>query len=129
MSHQPTHAARAAARSFLYAFRGLRRAASQRNPRIEAAIAVAVITLGLWLRLDAGRWAVLALTMALVLSLEVMNSAVEGLVDLASPAWNDKAGRVKDLAAGAVLLAAIASVIVGLLVLGPPLVHKLLAQF
>ena len=114
-------------RSFGYAFAGmaylLRR---QRNARIHAAITLMVIGLGVWLRLAGPQWAVLVLAMGLVWSAEAVNTALEILVDLASPQVDPAAKSIKDLAAGAVLLAAIAAAVVGALILGPALVRRAL---
>ncbi len=77
--------------------------------------------LGLWLRISRTEWAVIIFTIALVLILEGLNTAVEAAIDLASPEIHPRAKAAKDLAAGMVLIAAMASVGVGLLILGPPL--------
>jgi diacylglycerol kinase len=97
----------------------------QRNVRIQLAVAVAVTALGLFLRLPASHWAILSLTYGLVLAAELLNSALEALTDLVSPAYHPLAGRAKDVAAGAVLLVAVVAVVVGLLVLGLPLWQRL----
>jgi len=99
---------------------------TQRNARIHVAVAVAVCLVGLWLRLDLLRWSILTITMAAVLVGETINTAVEALVDLLSPQFHERAKVAKDVAAGAVLLLSIAAVIVGLLIVGPPLYEKLL---
>lgn len=82
--------------------------------------------LGAWLRISRVEWAVLIFTIALVLILEGLNTAVEAAIDLAMPDVHPLAKAAKDLAAGMVLIAAIASVAVGLLILGPPLWAKLM---
>jgi len=114
-------------RSFGYAFAGmahlLRR---QRNARIHAAITLVVIGLGVWLRLAGPQWAVLVLAMGLVWSAEAVNTALEILVDLASPQVDPAAKSIKDLSAAAVLLAAIAAAVIGALILGPALVRRAL---
>jgi len=108
--------------SFRFAFSGLGYALrTQRNTRIHLTIAAAVVALGLWLGLSPTQWAVLALATGFVLVSEMLNTVAETLVDLVSPGYHPLAGVVKDATAGAVLLTAIISVIVGLLVLGPPL--------
>jgi diacylglycerol kinase len=74
------------ARSFGYAFRGfwyvLR---TQQNAWIHAVIATLVVILSLWLRLDAREWAIIILTTAMVFTAEFLNTAIEAVVDLASP--------------------------------------------
>ena len=95
--------------------------------RIHLVVTGAVIILGLWLRLAAHQWAVLVLTSGLVLLGELVNTVVEQLVDLVCPNYDPLAKIVKDVMAGAVVLAAIVAVIVGLLVLGPPLWSRLVS--
>lgn len=112
--------------SFRFAFSGLWYALrTQRNTRIHLAIAVVALALGLWLGLAPTQWAVLALTIGFVLVSEMLNTVAETLVDLISPGYHPLAKVVKDVTAGAVLLAAFIAVIVGLLVLGPPLWERL----
>ncbi|HUG56007.1 MAG TPA: diacylglycerol kinase family protein [Candidatus Limnocylindrales bacterium] len=114
------------ARSFRYAAAGLLHLLrTQRNFRIEVAIALAACGLGLWLGLEPLGWAVLAVTVALVLILEGLNTALELAVDLASPEVHAKAKAAKDVAAGMVLVAALGSVAVGLALFGPPLAERL----
>lgn len=109
-------------RSFQFAFAGVGFLfRTQRNARIEAAIGVAACAVGAWVHLARVEWAVLVFTIALVLILEGLNTAVECAIDLASPELHPLAKIAKDLAAGMVLIASIASVAVGLLILGPPL--------
>ena len=112
--------------SFRFAFSGLWYALrTQRNTRIHLAIATAVVALGLYLGLSYVQWAVLALTIGFVLVSEMLNTVAETLVDLVSPGYHPLAKVVKDVTAAAVLLTAIVSVVVGLLVLGPPLWKQL----
>jgi undecaprenol kinase len=115
--------------SFRFAFSGLWYALrTQRNTRIHLAVAVAVAGLGLWLDLAPIQWAVLVLTIGVVLVSEMLNTVAETLVDLVSPGYHPLAKVVKDVTAGAVLLAAIISIVVGLLVLGPPLWERLVGH-
>ena len=109
-------------RTFAYAFAGLKSAwLSEANFRIETIIALLVTLLALWLKVNL---VPILLCSALVLSLELINSALESLVDLASPSFHPLAKRVKDTAAAAVLLSVIISVFVGLFSLGPTLWEK-----
>ena len=111
---------------FRFAFCGLWYAlVTQRNTRIHLTISAGVVVLGLWLGLSYTQWAVLALTIGIVMVSEMLNTVAETLVDLVSPDYHPLAKVIKDLTAGAVLIAAITSVIVGLLVLGPPLWERL----
>ncbi len=123
---------RAASRlaSFRHAFAGwwhvLR---TQRNAWIHAIISTGVLVLGLWLGLNRIEWASLLLTMALVWMAEFVNTALEAVVDLASPDLHPLAKIGKDVGAAAVLVSALTAVIVGLLVLGPPLWAKVIILF
>jgi len=112
--------------SFRHALRGwwyvLR---TQHNAWIHAVVATLVILMGLWLRLPARDWAVLILTITMVFTAEFINTAIEAVVDLASPARHPLAKVGKDVGAAAVLIAALAAVIIGLLLLGPPLYARL----
>lgn len=94
----------------------------QPNFRRELLAGLLAVGLAVWLKAPV---APIVLVCGLVLSLEVLNSAVEALVDLVSPQRQELAGAAKDAAAGAVLIAAFVSVVVGLVVLGPPLWAKL----
>jgi len=112
--------------SFRYAFAGLGYLLrTQPNARIHLAVTLAVVLVGLWVGLPARDWAVVALTVGLVLMAEAFNTALEAVVDLAHPERHPLAGAAKDVGAAAVTLAAIAAVLVGLLVLGPPLWGRL----
>ena len=109
-------------RSFGYAFRGwgyvLR---TQRNAWVHAVISTAVIIVSFWLRLPPRDLAVLLVTIAMVWAAEFFNTAIEAVVDLASPLQHPLAAVGKDVGAAAVLIAALAAIGVGLLILGPPL--------
>ncbi len=112
--------------SFKYAFQGWGYAMrTQRNVWIHTAIAILVFFMGLWLQLPARDWAVIILTAAMVFAAEFMNTAIESVVDLATAEHHPLAKAGKDVGAGAVLVAAFAAVLVGLLILGPPLWQKL----
>jgi diacylglycerol kinase (ATP) len=117
-------------RSFGYAFRGfwyvLR---TQRNAWIHAVIATIVFFLSLWLRLDARDWTIIILTTAMVFTAEFLNTAIEAVVDLASPEKHPLAKVGKDVGAAAVLIAALAAILVGILILGPPLWSRLVPLF
>ena len=116
-------------RSFYFAFAGLAYLfRTQRNARIHLLAGAAACGLGAWLRISRVEWAVIAFTIALVLIMEGLNTAIEAAIDLASPNYDPLAKAAKDLAAGMVLIGAIASVAVGLLILGPPLWARLFGQ-
>jgi diacylglycerol kinase len=110
------------ARSFRYAFAGWWHVIrTQRNAWIHALFSLAVLVLGVFLRLPARDIAVLVLTIAVVWTAEFINTAIEAVVDLASPQVHPLAKVGKDVGAAAVLIAALASVVIGLLIMGPPL--------
>lgn len=112
--------------SFGFAFAGIGYLfRTQRNARIHATVAVIVCALAAWLRVTSVEWAILVLTIAGVVILEGLNTALEAVVDLASPQIHPLAKVAKDVTAGMVLIAAIAAVLVGLLILGPPLWARL----
>lgn len=116
--------------SFRHAFRGWFYALrTQRNAWIHSAIATIVFILGVWLRLSPLDWAVIILTVAMVFAAEFMNTAIEAVVDLASPETHPLARIAKDVGAASVLVAALAAILIGLLILGPPLWAKLIAIF
>jgi len=116
------------AKSFYFAFAGLAfLLRTQRNARIELTLGVIAAALGVWLDISRIEWAIIIFTIALVLILEGLNTAVEAAVDLAMPDRHPLAKAAKDLAAGMVLIAAMASVAVGLLIFAPPLWRKFFA--
>lgn len=112
---------------FRYAFVGLGLVLRTRNLRAYLLVGVVAIALGLWLHLEALGWTVLVLSLALSLFATIVNVVVtETIMDLASIDQDrPMANVVKDMSAGAVLVAAIAAVAVGLLTLGPPLLDRL----
>jgi diacylglycerol kinase len=113
-------------RAFGYAFHGwwyvLR---TQRNAWIHALATVLVVLVATWLGLPARDWAVLVLAVAMVWTAEFINTALEAVVDLASPQHHPLAKVGKDVGAAAVLIAALTSIVIGLLLLGPPLWSRL----
>lgn len=98
---------------------------TQQNTWIHALATLCVVILGLWLDLPPRDWALLVLTICVVWAAEAMNTAIEAYTDLASPQQNPLAKIAKDASAAAVLATAAGSVIIGLLLLGPPLWSRL----
>lgn len=92
---------------------------TQRNFRIHLLIAVVAVIAGVLSRLSSVEWSVLILTIALVIMTEGLNTGIELAVTLASPERRPEAKAAKDIAAGAVLLAATASIAVGVALFGP----------
>ena len=113
-------------RSFGFAFEGVAYILrTQRNARIELVVAIAAVVLATWLGISAIEWAVLVLTICIVLALEWINTALELAVSLASPDRHPSAKAAKDVAAASVLLGAVVSVAVGLLLFAPRILAKL----
>ena len=112
-------------RSFGYAFEGVAYVLrTQRNARIELALATAAVGLAAWLGITSVEWAVLILTIVVVLALEWTNTALELAVTLASPEAHPSAKTAKDVAAACVLLGSLASLVVGVLLFGSRLVAR-----
>ncbi len=106
--------------SFGYAFKGIATLfTSQPNARIHAAVLSLVVLAGFYFQIERSEWLTIVLISALVLSAEAMNTAVEFVVDLVSPHYHPLAGKAKDVAAAAVLLAAFGAVIIGLIIFLP----------
>lgn len=105
-------------RSFSYAFKGLVYSLKQRNMKIILICALLTILTAIILKINADHWCILLICIGLVMALEMINTAIEGIVDLISPDHNEKAGRIKDLAAGAVLTVSFVSMIIGLIIFG-----------
>ncbi len=113
-------------RSFGHTFRGLGvLLRTQRNARIHAVATVLVVAAGALARISPAEWALLALAVACVWAAEALNTAIEFVVDLVSPESHALAAKAKDVAAAAVLVAAIGSLIVGALVFGPHVLKML----
>ncbi len=113
-------------KSFQYAFDGwwfvVR---TQHNAWIHAIVSAAVFALAFWLQLSRTEWAIILLTIIAVWMAEFMNTALEAVVDIASPEFHPLAKVAKDVAAAAVLMGAVGAVLIGLLIMGPPLWAKL----
>jgi diacylglycerol kinase (ATP) len=95
---------------------------TQRNAWIHALATCMVVALGVYLQLNWQAWATLFLAIGLVWTAEFVNTALEAIVDLASPEMHPLAQVGKDVGAAAVLIAALVSALIGLLILGPPLI-------
>ncbi|MDD4178760.1 MAG: diacylglycerol kinase family protein [Candidatus Margulisbacteria bacterium] len=110
--------------SFKYAHAGTRHAlATQRNIWIHLFVGLAAIVAAIWLRISLAEMALLALTISFVIVAEMFNTAIEVVVDLAKPEKHPQAAIAKNVAAGAVLIAAFASVLVGFFIFLPRLMR------
>ena len=106
-------------RSFTYAFNGIVSAfREEANMQIHLGAALGVVALSAWLELERWEWVAVLGAIGLVWMAELFNTALEELTNLVSPEHNPLAGRAKDLAAGAVLVASITAVLVGIIVFG-----------
>ena len=106
-------------KSFGYAVKGMFLALKdQQNMRIHLVAILTVTVAGIYFGLTAIEWAIIALTIGFVISAEMINTALEELVDLVSPEHHPKAGKIKDIAAGAVLVAAIVATVVAVYIFG-----------
>jgi diacylglycerol kinase len=108
--------------SFQYAFQGVFHLfATQPNARIHGIAAILVTAAGWYFNLHHLEWALLFLSIGMVVAAEACNTAIEELTNLVSPEIRPQAGRVKDVAAAAVLLSACAAALVGLVIFAPRL--------
>ena len=115
-------------RSFGYAFKGIGYAAkTQLNFRVHLIATTLACCLGYALNITTNEWLWLILCVALVLTAELFNTAIEFLTDLVSPGYNELAGHVKDISAGAVLVTAFFALITGAIIFLPRL--QLLIQY
>ncbi len=113
-------------RSVLFAMQGIKQFFSRdRNGKIQTVIGVLAITLGFTVSLSAFQWLLVLFCIGLVISLEMINSAIERYCDLITTDFHPGIKIIKDVAAGAVLVASIMSLIIGLIIFIPALVEFL----
>lgn len=109
--------------SFRFAIEGIKRAIkTERNLRIHLALAIIVIAVALTIGVPTSDLAILLLVISVVISAELMNTAIEAVIDLVSPEWHQLAKVAKDTAAGAVLVTAVFAVAIGLIILYKPII-------
>lgn len=107
-------------RSFGYAWKGIRSCVGkEQNLSFHLITTVWVVTAGWCFCITRGEWIAIVLCIGMVIAAELFNSAIERLVDLVSPQRHPMAGLVKDIAAGAVLVCALAAIVVGLIIFIP----------
>lgn len=110
--------------SFKYAFNGLKIVfIEEHNIRIHLFVSLIVIVCGCIFEISIFEWVIICFAIGLVISLEIINSAIENLSDFVSPEFNQLIKKVKDLSAAAVLISAISSVIIGILIFAPKIIH------
>lgn len=113
-------------KSFVFAFRGIFLGfKSGHNLWIQSLVGLLVILAGIWFEVNKTEWLILLICIGMVISAEIVNTAIEKMVDLISPDFNTKAGQIKDLAAGAVLVLSITAAVIGLLIFIPRLMNLL----
>ena len=112
-------------KSFYFAGSGLIYALkSQRNMKIHLTIFLLVLLICRWLKISYVEWAIIIFAAGLVFITELLNTALETTVDLEIQEYNKQAEIAKDLAASAVLVASVVSVIIGIIILGPKIFFK-----
>ena len=113
-------------KSFTYAFNGIRNLiVLEHNARIHFVALFCVVGLGIIFKLGSAEWIAITIVSGLVILTELINSAVELLADIVKPEWDKKIGLIKDYCAGAVLISAIVSVIVGGLIFIPKILDMI----
>lgn len=111
-------------RSFKYAFKGIKKAfCSEHNFRLMIVCFVLVIIVGIILQITGFEWAVIILSCAGVLTSEMLNSAIESAIDSAISEHHPLVEKAKDIAAGAVLIFSVFSVVVALIIFVPHIIH------
>lgn len=105
-------------KSFGYAVKGIKISLKQRNFKIQLFVAFLAIISGVFFGITSAEWCIILICIALVLSLEMMNTAVENSVDFISLEYHKTAEIIKDVSAGAVLISAIITSIIGIIIYG-----------
>lgn len=119
-SGQNKHTRQSLAKSFYHAFYGIWTGIrGERNMKIHCTFVVLVVIAGVVLKINPVEWCIVLTLFGLVLALELVNTAIESVVDLVSPEYHPLAKVAKDTAAGAVLIAAIMAAIAGLIIFLP----------
>lgn len=107
-------------RSFKFAWKGIMTCAGhEQNITFHLIVAILVVVAGYVFDITKAEWAAVVICIGMVITAELFNSSIERLVDMVSPQWQKIAGEVKDIAAGAVLVTAVAAAIVGIIVFLP----------
>lgn len=109
--------------SFEHAFEGIEVGIGERNMKIHCIMAVLVVFFGFILHISVTEWCICLVLFGLIMGLELVNTAIESVVDLATQEYHPLAKRAKDTAAGAVLIASIMAAIAGLIIFIPRLLY------
>lgn len=119
----PKHECKKLINSFKYALQGFASSfRTERNMKIHVIATILVIILGIYLKLNLIEWSIITIAIVIVISAELFNTAIETIVDMVSPQKNEKAKLAKDISAGAVLILAIGSAIVGFIIFLPKII-------
>lgn len=119
-SQKKSFSIRKRAGSFTHAIRGIVAALrTEHNLRIHFVAAIVITAAGIYFKISRGEWMALALAIGFVITTELINSAIELLADFISPGHHKDIGKIKDIASGAVLIAAITAVVIGILIFLP----------
>jgi len=113
-------------KGFVYAGKGIiYMIGTQRNARFHLFAAIFVILAGIWFNLSTAEWLFIIAAIGMVFTAEAINTSIEKVVNLVEPGQNPLAGKAKDLAAGAVLISAIVSMVIGILIFWPHFLEML----
>lgn len=114
------------AQSFRYAFSGIKDILmTEHNAWVHAIFTIVILSLALWLQISFIKFVLIIIVITLVWVAEAFNTVLEIVVDMVSRRYSKSAQRAKDIAAGAVCIASLGAAIVGIILLGPPLLEKL----
>lgn len=105
--------------SFVYAFNGIKLLTNEHNVRIHIVATFVVISAGFLFEISTTEWLFVISAITMVFAAEAFNTAIEQLTDMAKTSYNEQAGRIKDIAAGAVLIVAIGAVVTGIIIFVP----------
>ncbi len=126
MNSKDKLSARKRIKSFIYALNGIKVAiCSQHNLWIHIIATIVVVLFGILLSLNILEWCLVIFAIGFVIASEIFNTAIEFLVDHISPEYNKKAGLIKDIAAGGVLISAFTAAIIGFVIFIPKIIYYL----
>ena len=109
--------------SLLFAFRGIKNCLlTEKNFRIQFLIGLIILIAGVYFHISHTEWIIILLCISLVLSLEMINSAIESVCNFISPSYHDGIKRIKDISAGAVLISSLFSIIIGCIIFFPKVI-------
>jgi diacylglycerol kinase (ATP) len=123
MKEQERFSFRKRGKSFSHAWKGIiYLMKTEHNARVHLAAMIIAAALGVSLRIEPQEWIAIAIVSGMVVITELLNSAIEKLADMVEPEWNKQIGIIKDYSAGAVLVAAVISLITGAVIFIPKII-------